>query len=100
MHPFLLAVSRGLRPREGAFFESFAEQAKPGAVKPDGFEQAVALVDEKVESSSRHGLAPLSGDDSLEAKHAVAHVDGLLVQVSDGVLRQGEHIGLYSRMPA
>ena len=46
-HPFFLTEGGRLRPREGAFFQPFAKEAQPGAVEPDGFEQAVPFVDEK-----------------------------------------------------
>ena len=49
--PFFLTEGGRLRPSEGAFFQTFAKEAQPGAVEPDGFEQAVPFVDEKVEST-------------------------------------------------
>ena len=88
-----------MRPGEGAFFQPFAEKVQPGAVESDPHEQAMAFVDEKVESAPGHGSLHELRDDSLKAEHAVAHGDGIFEQVGDGVLRQCK-IGLYSRMPS
>ena len=96
LHPFFLTDGSRLRPGKGAFFQPFAKEAQPGAVEPDRLEQAVPFVDEKVESTTGHGLLHELSNDSLKAEHAVAHVDGFLEQVSDGVLRQCKHRPLFS----
>ena len=85
-----------MRPGESAFFQPFAKEAQPGAVKPDGLEQAVPFVDEKVESTPGHGLLHELSNDPLKAEHAIAHVDGFFEQVSNGVLRQCKHRPLFS----
>ena len=95
-YPFFPARRGRLRPGEGAFFQPFAKDAQPGAVEPDGLEQAVPFVDEKVESTPRHGLLYELSNHSLKAEHAVAHVDGFFEQVGDGVLRQCKHRLLFS----
>ena len=46
LQPFFIVCDSRARPTELTLFKSFAEQAKPGTVKPDSFEQSVRFVDE------------------------------------------------------
>ena len=54
-----------------------------GDVEPNGLEQAVSFVDEKVERTPWHGVLHELSNDFLKTEHAIAHVEGFFEQVGD-----------------